>query len=285
VNDEHRSRLARTPTCEIDFRNNGVEATVRLQRQVIDRARIADITRAEIESLIATHSNALADGWHPNPFDRWASATERFLAESDRLLVSTLRPLILPWPRIGLIICNPLLGKIPWESAHQPGETALLEQNQVFRTTLAATERPATRRRFRFECHAGNTDGLPAIPLEGILASAPYDHAPVGHTERIIHLAGHEPKAENVIVKAHERAHLVLSGCSSLPTDLPPGIESVTASLWDIDDFSNHTTTALLHARIAAGIGPLEGLRQAQIMQRALPPTVWAGYVHFGKPE
>ncbi len=86
-------------------------------------------------------------------------------------------------------------------------------------------------------------------------------------------------------VPAAGAAHLVLSGCDSLPPTLPAGVASAVGSLWPVDDQLSATVMAAYHSRLALGIGPLEALRQAQLLHRPLPPEAWAAYVYLGHPD
>lgn len=111
--------------------------------------------------------------------------------------------------------------------------------------------------------------------------------APAGADSPLIHVAGHEPQATSGpdARRGNGQAHLVLSGCASLPPTLPPGVASVVGTLWSVQDHACVTVMAAYHRRLAVGVGPLEALRQALLLHRPLPPDTWAAFAYLGLPD
>lgn len=256
-----------------------------MRGRTVGNVQVAEATEQRLIEMVELHRSSFDQGWEPDPFSLWASQTEQYLAEVHELLVEPVARLLDGLLRVELVIESPLLRLLPWETANRPGHAALFERCQINRDGGGSPADPVGRR-FRFEFVRGDSTGLTSIESEGILAAAPYtaDRRRERPTQRMVHVAGHRPEIPPDLIGAHERAHVVLSGCDSLPDRLGPGVASATASLWPVDDQTNPITMSLFHSRVASGVGPLEALRQTQVFQRSLCPAVWAGYVHLGSP-
>lgn len=275
-----------TPVCRLTRRRDGVDAILTHRGRVIGRTHLGDAPEHRLSEMIDGHRASFDDPWELDPYDVWTTATGRYLADVHDLLVSPLRPLLGGEARVELLIEDPLLQQLPWETAHRPDRAGLFERCQLTRGHVCVETTCRRDRRFRLEYAAVDTDDLPGTDVEGIAVVAAHaGRSGAEPTERLVHIAGHRPVVPPDLARAGERAHIVLSGCDSLPRRLPEGVASATASLWPIDDQASPITMTLFHARVATGVGPLEALRQAQVMQRAQAPTVWAAYVHLGCPS
>ena len=196
---------------------------------------------------------------------------------------------------------DPALAALPIETAHRDNEPALFERAQIYRVVDDGSGRPARSatpdrhtcapRRFRLTVDPAAPSDLDVIALEHTLirwvtalASASSPTSGDRPTEPLIHVAGHDPVIPVDLIDPHDRAHVVLSGCNSLPTSLPPGVASAVGTLWAVDDRSSTSMMAAYHGRLATGIGPVEALRQAQLLHRHQPAAAWAAYAHIGAP-
>lgn len=277
--------LDATPVCVLDISGDRLVTSLIRDGQTEARRTISHVDRSVLSRMSDEHRAALVSGWSPGPYDYWSTATARYLDRVYRLITCPLIELVAPLPRIALRVSDPILAALPIETAHTVGEPALFEMISVYRQRHRGTTSPA-RRRFVLELCPTDVGGLHAVPSETTLIESAYRARRIAGTpERIVHIAGHDPTVSADRFRAGERAHVVLSGCGGPPPELPPGVASATASLWPIDDQSNVSLMSLFHSKVASGIGPLEALRQAQLLQRALPPLVWASYVHIGLPD
>ncbi|MGF1598144.1 MAG: CHAT domain-containing protein [Acidimicrobiales bacterium] len=248
-------------------------------------------TPATVQRLLDHHEGTLARRSAPGGVALWESPTEEFLAAVYDAVSRHLVELLAGFGRAALAIGDPLLTLLPIETAHDDLGPALFELMQIHRLVGSPRWRPrrdATRRSFTLRLERGDDEGLIATALERLLVVAAHrsNGGPAHHpSERLVHLAGHDPRLSHVAFDRREAAHVVLSGCSSIPSSLIPGVASATCTLWPVDDWSGSAVMAALHARIAAGIGPAEALRQAQLLHRSLSPSGWASYVHVGVPD
>lgn len=261
-----------------------------LERQLLDGAGYDRLL-----SLLECHRAGLVDAARAQPFDLWQSGTERFLAVVYELISQPLISWCRCYGAVGLRLDHPILDALPVETAHIDQEAALFEHIQISRAPLSqcSTTGLQRQRRFELEVWIGNDADLGSVPLERMLVEAAHGgpcfaatrrREEGGRTKRaqLVHLAGHQPQIEPGRLDRSAEAHVVLSGCDSLPSRLPDGVASATGSLWPVEDQANVSLMAALHARLAFGLGPSEALRQAQILHRGLPPTTWAAYVHLG---
>lgn len=294
------------PLCTLGFANLSAKAHLVAS---VDRGdggdgpsqpEILGPTRRQIEALVATHQAATTgpDGG-PDPdhalgsFSVWGDATDLFLAEVYHTVSAPLLTLLARHGALGpvaLDVGDPLLGWLPIETAHDHHHPALFELVACHRV---ARRHPApARRQFTLHLVGGDERSLVAAALERELVAAahhttPHRATPPHPAAALVHRAGHWPVVPegSFPFTARHQAHLVLSGCSSLIPVLPAWASSATCSLWPVDDTDNATFMAAYHARLAAGVGPAEALRQAQFLHRSLPTTTWAAYVHLGCPH
>lgn len=285
-----------TPVCRLVLHRDhllvtltgaGSERTVRLDGVNADR----------LDRLTVGHRSAVLEWSSAGDALVPVSPTEIYLLAVYDLVSVHLVDLLSGLARVALVPEGPVLRLLPLETAHRPGRPTLSECTPCFRTSLPLTadasaggvvEVPERRRRFRLEQHQGRDTGLQAVEVERRLVAAlhrPDSRPHPALTERLVHLAGHEPRIPASLTRAGERSHLVLSGCDSLPSELPPGVASAAGSLWPVADHANATFMATYHSRLSLGVPPLEALRQAQLLHRSLPPGVWAAYVHLGQPQ
>ena len=265
-----------------------------------------DLTPEMIVATISDHRVAFEtpeETGLSGPFDLWNDATDRFLATVYHQISAPLAELVGGLAAVELRFGHDLLTRLPIESAHDGPAPALLERTRLHRAVPPMTlkhgpccQRPPGRR-FRLSLATGDERCLVASGLERLLVSAAHRQAIIearwpsclaGPVESVplVHLVGHDPApmAELELDRGQGGTHLVLSGCDSLLSQLPPTVTSAACSLWPVDDTANVTFMASYHARLAAGIGPAEALRQAQLLHRSLPTMAWAAYVHVGCP-
>ncbi len=277
---------SRPPVCILAHRESAVRASIEVDGRTVERIVIAGVDEAGLRQLVERHRAAFDEPWSPAPNTLWATATERFLSEVYQLVSRHLVNLLARFPRVELKIADPALVDLPIEAAHGFGTPALFDLCQIYRGGLSYRHpHRGPRRSFRLDVRQGDSAGLHGLTAEQSLIRSSYQQEPDLASERIVHVCGHEPTINAATFEVTERAHVVLSGCDSLPRFLPPGVASVTGTLWPIDDHTNAATVALLHSRIALGVGPAEALRQAQLLQRPLSPQVWAAYAHIGQPD
>lgn len=191
-------------------------------------------------------------------------------------------------PRVALDLRGRQLAALPIETAHRYGEPGLFEITQLFRCTGASACGTGPVRRFELRfAGADSLDDLDLIALEQSLIHQLSQSGPsrsAGNAEALVHVAGHDPEIPRNLIDPDGRAHVVLSGCRSLPDRLPVGVASAVGSLWPVDEQSNTAIMAAYHSRLVRGIAPVEALRQAQLLNRHLAPLSWASYVHLGQP-
>jgi len=244
------------------------------------RLTIKRALRTTLAALEARHRSALLN--RPDSDDA-SLPTEQFLHAVYELVSVHLVDLVDGLPRVGLVLDDELLTRLPLETAHRPDRPALFELTQCFRLLpTGGPERPPRRRRFRVEHRRADERGLAAVALERTLVG------PGRPGERglpLIHVAGHEPRVTAEGLRPDGHAHLVLSGCDSLPGGLPAGVASVVGTLWPVDDLACVTVMAAYHQRLSLGVGPLEALRQALLLHRPLPPDTWAAWAYLGHPD
>lgn len=285
---EHRdSRGASQATrCLFELGDRRLVIALEDRGRIIDRLTFNDVGRAQLDRLLAEHRSAFEGTWHADPFDAWTSATERFLTEVDHLISARLRPLLVPHHRVALELDDSTIARLPVETAHRRGGPALFELLSIYRS--GGRHEPAGSiepRAFAVDVARGCVTGLRGVVAEEALVHSVHRPDRVHSSERLIHVIGHRPTSDRIRLLPSERAHLVLSGCDSLPQTLPDGAASATGTLWPVDDQTNATTVSLFHSRIAIGVGPVEALRQTQLLQRCMPPVVWAAYAHIGQPD
>jgi hypothetical protein len=245
---------------------------------------------ADIVSLRGRYRAAALHAVETGSDTLFAAATERLLADVYDTVSSRLLPVVEGYPRIALDLRDDLTRSLPIETAHRDTEPALFETTQLYRLAPGAGPWIPARppRRFVLTFRDAELVDLDMIALEQNLIRSvsttgvcPDRSAP---PEPLIHVTGHDPTIPDDIVEPDRRAHVVLSGCRSLPPSLPPGVASAVGSLWDVDDHSSSSIMAAYHGRLALGISPVEALRQAQLLHRHLPTGAWASYVHIGAP-
>lgn len=291
IEDVSGGAAARDVTCRIDEWGGRVQATVTHPgtAQTAERLELAKV--ADVEHVASSHRAAVWSSVEAESPDVLARATERLLTEVYELIAAPLLDSLDASPRVALDIRSEAVASVPVETAHRSTEPALFEVTQLYRKmwSPSRTRRPGRDRprRFRLSLHPGALTSLDVIALEQSLinwVSMSPSRATDARPEPLIHIAGHDPVVPEGLLERTDRAHVVLSGCSSLPQRLPPGVSSAVGSLWPVDEQSNSSIMAAYHARLAAGIGPVESLRQAQLLHRHLPPAAWAAYVHLGQP-
>ena len=293
---EHRdtSGFGSPPLLTLSLGDTDTTAELTDDGVVVARQQLTGAGYHALLTLLERHREGFAAEAPIQPFDYWHSATERLLATVYELIA---RPLVAWCQELGAIALrfdHPLLAALPVETAHVDQEAALFEHVNISRRSSRGDSNPAARRRrFQLEVWIGDEGDLGAVALERTLVESahtvdrvqPYGrNGSVASAERarLVHLAGHSPRVDPYRFDRGSEAHVVLSGCDSLPAGLPPGVASVTGSLWPVDDQTNVSLMAAFHARLARGLRPVEALRQAQILHRSLPPTTWAAYVHMG---
>lgn len=244
------------------------------------RLRIKRVNRGTLAELVAWHRAAVTSTT-PEPGAGVVSATDRHLQVLYELVSYHLVDLLASLPRVALVLHDPLLARLPLETAHAPDRPALFELTQCYRLPPTGSPGLQGRRRFRLEHLGGDERDLGAVALERALIG---DQQWAQAGSPVMHIAGHQPSAPTA-PGLDGTAHLVLSGCDSLPLRLPPGVASVVGTLWPVEDQAGVTVMAAYHRRLAAGIGPLEALRQALLLHRPLPPDTWAAYAYLGHPD
>lgn len=250
--------------------------------------RAGGARRETITGIVAGHRRALADG-EPDAGAPWSvGPTEVLLHQTYELVTRPLLELIDGRPRIGLDLVGRLLNRLPVETAHRPDTAALFELTQCYRVPAgpgpgAPGAAGGRQGRFRLRTGPADTDGLHAVALEQSLVSAVHRGGDRSdrHPVPLVVVAGHRPTIPDGL---GPDAHVVLNGCDSLPPVLPPGVASVVGTLWPVADRHSVTLSAAYHGRLAAGVGPLEALRQAQLLHRWQPVEIWAPYVYLGWP-
>lgn len=229
----------------------------------------------------------------------WAGPTEELLARVYRSVSEPLIDILAGHGRVALRIRDPILARLPVETAHDDTGPALFELVASYRlipTGPGAGRPPGTGppRRFtlsQYPAERSDPTDLPAVTLERFLVAAAHrgwprtGTAPPDRTERLVHVAGHEPQPGAApLFGPGDAGHLVLSGCRSYLDRLPTGVASATCSLWAVDDEQSVTLMTALHAAMARGIGPAEALRRAQLLHLDLPGQDWSAFVHVGAP-
>lgn len=276
-----------TAVCRLDFRADG-RLTAELgggapSRRLTIKAALQPLLAA----LVARHRALLSDDSDTMAAGRPSSAlaTEEFLYAVYELVSVHLVELLAGLPRVGLVLGHEVLAGLPIETAHRPDRPALFELTQCYRLPAGGgpSRIPGRRRRFRLEHRRGDERGLAAVALERELVG--HSRPPGRDDPIVVHVAGHEPRAVGVRMDGGSHAHLVLSGCDSLPATLPPGFASVVGTLWPVEDHACVTVVAAHHRRLAMGVGPLEALRQALLLHRPLPADAWAGWAYLGHPD
>jgi hypothetical protein len=276
-------------------RQGGSLVAVLERNGVVVRTRhLRDLSRDRLQEWTDRHRASFETDVDPDPYGLWGSSTGELLASVYELISRPLIELVDGWSRVALELIDAEVWQLPVETAHGFRSAALFEKCQLFRWNpcVVSTEPSSIQRdhlpafparTFHLERRITDGVGLPSVTAEGVLIdSIQAEHR--RHTdERLVHIAGHDPTIPDIF-EASERAHVVLSGCSSLPRALPGGVGSVTGSLWPVDDQTNAQMIATLHARMATGIPPAEALRQAQLFHRSHSPVVWAAYAHVGSP-
>ncbi len=292
-----------SPVLALALDEGGTTAELYAHGELLARKHLRQAGYARLLALVERHRVGFAADTPARPLDLWETATERHLAAVHELVSEPLVEWCRLFERLVLRLDHPLLGALPLETAHVDREPALLEHARLAR--FAPGRRvdrhhidpaPTTGyRRFDLEISPGDEIELGAVALERELVEAAHGASDLAAArrfrsgestsstrERLVHLAGHRPRIDRCSFDPAGAAHVVLSGCDSLPPTLPRGVGSVTGSLWPVDDQANVTLMAALHARLACGLDPVEALRQAQIFHRSLPPSTWAAYVHLG---
>jgi len=294
-----------SPICQVLLEGGQLIVRVLVDDLEVKRAVRDGVCRNRLQELTRTHRSALLDGWAPSPFDLWSSATEAYLAEVYQIVSGLVVDLVGHYARIGLAVNDPVLWSLPIETAHNPDGACVVDLTQVYR--LVPEPRPGFRyftsegrRGFRLELAPCDNSGLHSVQAEQVLVRAVHqariphwlDDGPAANRGKkpcpLVHLVGHEPtlgKVQGQIAELDpdDNAHIVGSGCDSLPRCLAPGVSSATGTLWPIDDLANASFVATFHARLAIGVAPAEALRQAQLLHRTAPPVIWAPYVHVGQ--
>ena len=273
--------------CRLGFRSDGRLTAMLSGVAATRRLTLRQAYRRTLVELEADHRSAL-DGDEPAGRGPGAAGavtpTERFLYAIYELVSVHLADLVAGLPRVGLLLDDDLLARLPLETAHRPDRPALFELTQCYR--LPATGHAvAPRRRFRLEHHRGDERGLGAGALERALVG---NGGRGGTGSPVIHVVGHDPRPPGLAeagAGGGGQAHVVLSGCDSLPAVLPPGVASVVGTLWPVEDHGCVTVTAAYHRRLAVGVGPLEALRQALLLHRPLPCETWAAWAYLGHPD
>lgn len=287
------NRSGTTAVCRLGFRSDG-RLTAELGGSVPPRRlTVKAALRTTLAGLVAGHRAALCGG--QLGFDVGsdpALATEHFLLAVYELVSVHLIELLAGLPRVGLVLGDgvkgdEVLARLPIETAHRPDRPALFELTQCFRLPPGGGPgRAPQRRRFRLEHRRGDARGLAAVALERELVG--HSRSP-GRDDRVVfHVAGHEPQPPTAGLGSadrHGHAHLVLSGCDSLPATLPPGFASAVGTLWPVADHDCVTVVAAHHRRLALGVGPLEAFRQALLLHRPLPADTWAAWAYLGHPD
>ncbi len=280
--DAPKERSVPAAVCRLGFRKDG-RLTVQLAGAApTGRFTLRRVHRAALADLVAWHKAAVDSGEGSS----WGGAvtpTERFLHLVYEQVSVHLTDLVAGLPRVMLQLDDEVLAQLPLETAHQPDRPALFELTQCYRSLAGDGGAMPRRRHFRLEHRRGDERGLPAVALERALVG---NAGASGAGPSLIHVAGHEPGATGAATRRGDgRDHLVLSGCSSLPTELPPGVASVVGTLWPVEDHACVTVMAAYHRRLAVGVGPLEALRQALLFHRPLPADAWAAWAYLGHPD
>ena len=244
---------------------------------------------AHVDALVAEHRQLFAEGSAADSTEALVEATEDLLGSVYDMVVDPLLPLLEPFPRVALALGTATIRSLPIETANRFGEPALFEVTQLYRETSDSNDDGWQQpRRFALSLSPTTLEDLDVIALEQCLIHSVSAATGLRRTEYrcepLIHVAGHDPIIPAGLVDADDLAHVVLSGCNSLPTVLPPGVASAVGSLWPVDEATNSSIMAAYHSRLAMGINPVESLRQAQMLHRRLPPIAWASYVHIGQP-
>ena len=252
-----------------------------------DPLRLAHV--ADLAALRAHHERSVLEAMKAGSISQLAAATQHLLSGVYDAVSCPLLPLVEGLPRVALALSDDLAWALPIETAHRDSEPALFEKTQLYRLEPCGDRRPpvARPRRFLLTFQDAAISDLDVIALEQNLirwVSSNNRTDPAEVLEPLVHVAGHDPTIPDGLVDPDRRAHVVLSGCRSVPRRLPPGVASAVGSLWDVDDHTSSSIMAAYHARLSLGIGPVESLRQAQLLHRHLPPGAWASYVHVGAP-
>ncbi len=283
--DAPKERSIPAVVCRLGFRSDG-RLTVQLAGAApTGRFTLRRVHRGALAELVAWHSAAVVDG-DGAPSSAGGDGcgavtpTERFLHVVYEQVAVHLIDLVAGLPRVMLHLDDAVLAQLPLETAHRPDRPALFELTQCYRSSAGADKAMPRRRHFRLEHRRGDERGLPAVALERCLVG----NAGTPGGASLIHVAGHEPGA-TAGRGGDGRDHLVLSGCSSLPATLPPGVASVVGTLWPVEDHACVTVMAAYHRRLAVGVGPLEALRQALLLHRPLPADSWAAWAYLGHPD
>ncbi|MFV0257703.1 MAG: CHAT domain-containing protein [Acidimicrobiales bacterium] len=283
------------PTCRLGFVDGRITARI---DGPADRPVVRlPVTRAAVDDLLAEHDRILGAGDEPGcPPRLWDSATEELLAVVHQWVSEPLIDVLAGLGRVAFRFHDPVLARLPVETAHHDTGPALFELVATYRQVPPGPgchhhrEAPS-RRRFTLSQSIADPGELPGLALERFLVAAA--HRGPGRTrtggsdriERLIHIAGHEPRPEHGLpFHPGEAGHLVLSGCASYLEELPPGVASATCSLWAVDDEHCVSLMTAFHAAIARGIGPAEALRRAQLLHLHLPGLAWSAFVHVGAP-
>jgi len=277
------------PRCRLEIEGDRLTATVTSGIDASDNYRkpLGTLSRHDLLELIALHRIGLCGDHRGGMSSRRVSPTERLLYAVYDRVSSYLIELLSGLPRVALELEPGPLRMLPIETACRPGAASLLEVTQCFRVPDSPLLVAGEPRCFVLEVIRDECEGLNAAMLEMRLVSAVQEFARVQkpQAERVLHVVGHEPGIPTGILEPYERAHVVLSGCDSLPNSLPAGVASAIGSLWPVDDALSVTLMTGYHLRLALGIGPLEALRQAQFLHRCLPPEAWASFVYVGLPD
>ncbi len=279
--DAPEARPAAVAVCRLGFRGDG-RLTVHVEGAAPSRRlTLRRVHRGALADLVAWHRSAVED----RPHSAWSGGvtpTEHFLHLVYEQVSTHLAEMVAGLPRVMFQLDDELLNQIPLETAHRPDRPALFELTQCYRsvTGAAADSDGPRRQRLRLVHRRGDERGLAAVALERALVG---NALPAGPGTPLIHVAGHEPWA--AAEGGDGQAHLVLSGCGSLPDSLPPGVASVVGTLWPVEDHACVTVMAAYHQRLAIGVGPLEALRQALLLHRPLPPDTWAAFAYIGRPN